>query len=209
LDLSPDNLHAAGRLAAESPRARNLRFVEGDLWSLPFSDRTLDWVWCADTLWPLPPDFDPLTGLIELARVVRPGGVVALVYWSGQSLLCGHPVLEARLAPAFVKVVPYLNDVPPRRHFLRAHGWMPAAGLEVHRVRTFVAEAQAPLSPSLCEGLTHCLAMLWGSLEPHLSPDDWRTLQHLIDPRSQDFVLDLPDYYGFVTYTMIVGRVPS
>ena len=29
--------------------------------------------------------------------LLGPGGAVALVYWSGESLLCGYPTLEARL----------------------------------------------------------------------------------------------------------------
>jgi ubiquinone/menaquinone biosynthesis C-methylase UbiE len=207
LDLSPDNLEAARRLTAESSVAGRLTFVPGDLLRLPFADASFDWTWCADTLWPVAVAADPAAGVRELARVVRPGGMVALMYWSSQSLLSGYPDLEARLAPAFVKVVPYLNEVSPRLHFLRALGWMEEAGLERPVARTFVADVQAPLSAYLRDGLAHCLGMLWGSLEPYVSRDDWQLLSSLCAPGSERYILDSSDYYGFVTYTLFQGRV--
>lgn len=209
LDLSAANLEAAREFAAGSPVAGRVAFTQGNLLDLPFAGASFDWVWCADTLWPVAVAVDPVAGVRELARVVRPGGTVALVYWSSQSLLPGYPELEARLAPAFVSVVPYLNNIQPEEHFLRAAGWMAEAGLERPVARTFVADVQAPLSLSLREGLAYCLEMLWGSLEPHISRDDWQTLMSLCDPASERYILDSPDYYGFVTYTMFEGRVPA
>src|SRR5690606_16206791 len=79
-----------------------LAFLQGDVCSMPFPDHTFDWVWCADCLWPGPRSqgflgMDPLPTLQELVRVTMPGGTVAIIFWSSQKLLPGHPLLEARL----------------------------------------------------------------------------------------------------------------
>jgi demethylmenaquinone methyltransferase/2-methoxy-6-polyprenyl-1,4-benzoquinol methylase len=142
-------------------------------------------------------------------RAAAGGGTIALAYWSGQTLLPGHPGLEARLNAAFVETVPYLGNVAPAQHFLRAGGWLRAAGLAALPTRTFLAEVRAPLAPELRAGLAHCLAMLWGHLRERLTAQDWAQYQRLCAPDSADFIGDLPEYYGFVSYTLFRARVPA
>jgi hypothetical protein len=43
--------------------------------------------------------------------VVRLGGSVAILFWSSQMLLPGHPVLEARLNATRVGIAPYVLPV--------------------------------------------------------------------------------------------------
>ena len=40
-----------------------------------------------------------------------------------------------------------------------------------------------------------------------LSEEDWAEYQRLCLAESPDFILDLPDYYAFYTYSMFRGRV--
>jgi hypothetical protein len=73
------------------------------------------------------------------------------------------------------------------------------------RARTYVADLQGPLPEPQREGLAYCLRMLWGGLEPQVSPDDWRAFARLSQPGSADCLPERPDYYGFVTYTLVSG----
>ncbi|MCL5110596.1 MAG: methyltransferase domain-containing protein [Chloroflexi bacterium] len=203
LDVSADNLNAANHA---EPR-RQCCFVQGDLLRLPFAERAFDWLWCADTFWPAAVLSDPVAALKDLSRVVRPGGSIALAYWSSQMLLPGYPGLEARLNAAFTTAVPYLGEVPPQHHFLRASGWLRAAGLRALQPRTFLAELQAPLAPNLRAGLAYCLEMLWGQLRGRISGSDWEEYHRLCDAESESFIGDLSDYYGFVGYTLFRGVV--
>jgi len=49
--------------------------------------------------------------------------------------------------------------------------------------------------------------MLWGEAQSELTPEDWAEYQRLCQPESPDFILNLPDYYAFFTYSMFRGKV--
>ena len=76
--------------------SERITFREGDVNQLPFDDDTFDWAWSVDCVGYAP--MEPLPLVQELARVVKPGGSVAILAWSSEMLLPGHPLLEARLA---------------------------------------------------------------------------------------------------------------
>lgn len=207
LDASGDHLMRARRLAADEPVRDRVEFVQGDLRHLPFEAGSFDWAWCADALYPFG-GMDPVAGLAELRRVVRPGGTVALVFWSNQSLLAGHPELEARLNLAHVGWNPSLAGVAPELHYMRALGWMNRAGLAEPRAQSFVTGVQAPVKPALRESLAFVYEMFWGDLGDRLSTNDRRALEHLCNPASTGFLPDTSGYCCQVTYTLFTGRVP-
>ena len=76
LDLAPEFLQYAGEMVKGLDRAERISFRQGDVSNLPFEDDTFDWVWSADCVGYPVGDLLPL--LRELARVVKPGGTVAL-----------------------------------------------------------------------------------------------------------------------------------
>jgi demethylmenaquinone methyltransferase/2-methoxy-6-polyprenyl-1,4-benzoquinol methylase len=49
--------------------------------------------------------------------------------------------------------------------------------------------------------------MRWGGARAEVPPDVWGEFERLTDPASADFILDLPDYYAFFTYSLFSGRV--
>jgi demethylmenaquinone methyltransferase/2-methoxy-6-polyprenyl-1,4-benzoquinol methylase len=52
------------------------------------------------------------------------------------------------------------------------------------------------------------LEMRWPGVQSEVSQEDWAEFQRLCQPESPDFILDLPDYYAFFTYSMFQGKVP-
>lgn len=208
LDLSLPNLVDATESPLPVEQTGLVARVSGSVLALPFPDDRFDLVWCADVLWPGVVGDDPVGAVRELARVLRPGGTLAVLFWSGQSLLPGLPALEARLELAFAEHTPYLAGVAPDRHHLRALGWLGAAGLEHADARTFVAETSAPLAPPLREALVGCFEMLWGGLLPYLQSSDRRQLERLCRTDSPECILDQPGYHAFVTYTVFTARKP-
>jgi ubiquinone/menaquinone biosynthesis C-methylase UbiE len=205
LDLRPDFLAHARETAAKSSLSEHVSFQEGDIRRLPFDDDTFDWVWSVDCAGYAPGE--PLPLLRELARVVKRGGIVAILAWSSQQLLPGYPLLEARLNATSLGIAPFAEGKRPQLHFLRALGWFRDAGFEECKARTFAGDVHAPLSDELRAALLSLIEMRWGEPQSELSQEDWAEYQRLCQPESPDFILDLPDYYAFFTYSLFYGKV--
>ncbi|WP_330268513.1 class I SAM-dependent methyltransferase [Streptomyces griseorubiginosus] len=107
-DLTPAMLEAAVRAG----RDRDGRLLLADVAALPLRSRSLDAVFGAGLISHLP---DPAENLRELARVVRPGGVLALF----------HPIGRAALAARQGRRITSedLRAEPNLRPLLAGSGW--------------------------------------------------------------------------------------
>lgn len=104
----------------------NVRFSPGDLQALPFADASFDQVLCFNVLVYVP---DPARALRECARVLRPGGDLALVTLAphkNRDVTDGYGHVHGGFAP---------DD-------LRA--WMQASGLAVERCEVTSREKREP-----------------------------------------------------------------
>jgi ubiquinone/menaquinone biosynthesis C-methylase UbiE len=207
LDVSPGFLARAAGYADQSGLSERVSFQKGDVNKLPFDDGVFDWIWSADCAGY--PARAPVLLVQELARVVKPGGSVAILIYASQMLLPGHPLLEARLNATATGIAPFTADMRPEWHHLRALGWFRDAGLEAPTARTFVGSFHAPLSAEIRDGLAALLEMRWGGAASEVSREDWAAYRRLCQPESPDFILNLPDYYGFFTYVLFHGTVPA
>jgi ubiquinone/menaquinone biosynthesis C-methylase UbiE len=203
LDLSPELLAHARRAAEQSPLSEQVTFKEGDVNALIFDDDTFDWVWSVDCIgYPT----GSLSALEELARVVKPGGSVAILGWSSQQVLPGYPQLEARLNAASWAIAPYYQGIGPEQYFPRALGLLRDVGFEELTTHTFAGDVHAPLSDDVRSALVSLFEMLWAWAQSGIAPEDWAEYERLCLPESPDFILNLPDYYAFFTYSLFRGR---
>ncbi len=207
LDLLPELLRYAEEMVLARGLSERISWRAGDVAELPFDDDTFDWAWSVDCVGY--PAGDWLPALRELVRVVKPGGTVAVLAWSAQTLLPGYPLVEARLNANCSAYAPYVGGWPPQAQFLRGLHWLREVGLEDAEGRTFVGDVQAPLSAGIRAALISLFSMLWGEPHPFAAAEDRAEYERLCRPESPDFVLDLPDYYAFFTYSMFRGRVPG
>ena len=205
LDISPELLAYARERVKVSAFGERVSFKEGDMAHLPFDDDVFDWAWSADCVGYPAGDHRPV--LKEIARVLRPGGQVALLAWTSQQVLPGHAVLEAWLNAECSAYLPYLQDRHPEEHFLRLVRWFPEAGIGQPTCRSFLGEVQAPLTPEIRVALVSLFEMLWAGAQAESAHPLWLEYKRLCDPQSPDFILDIPDYYAFFTYTMFTGVV--
>jgi SAM-dependent methyltransferase len=200
-------LEIARVLTAQAGLADRVSFQQGSWNQIPFKESTFDWVWSMDAAGYAPQE--PVSPIQELVRVVKPGGRLILGYWSSQCLLPGYPALEARLNASPAGIAPFTMDSRPEAHFLNAPGWMREAHLADTRTETFVRTVSAPMDPGLRDALTELFAMRWGTAEADVSPEDWHEYLRLCQAGSPDFILNLPVYFAFFTYSVFTGMVPE
>jgi demethylmenaquinone methyltransferase/2-methoxy-6-polyprenyl-1,4-benzoquinol methylase len=204
LDVSAEMLDRGREIVKNAGLSERVSFQEGDITNLPFDNNTFDWVWSADCVGYGP--WEPLPLLKELARVVKPGGIVAIAAWSSEKLLPGYPRLEARLGATSDGIAPFIHGKKPELHFSRALGWFRELGMKEPRAKVFADNAYAPLSDEIRNALVALFDMRWPNVAPELSSDDFAEFQRLCLPDSPDFILNLPDYYALFTYSMFLGR---
>ena len=210
LDLSPEHLACAREIVEGAGQSERISFQEGGVRELPFDDDTFDWAWSADCVGYAPQlGLEPLPLVKELARVVKPGGSVAILAWCSQTLLPGFPLLEAHLNATPSGIAPFTGGSRPGSHFLRGLGWFRDAGLKELSVQTFAGDAHAPLNGELRSALIALLEMRWPGVESDLTQQDRVEYRRLCLPESPDFILNHPDYYAFFTYSMFRGRVAT
>ena len=207
LDVSREFLALAESIIEESDSPAVLSFREGEASNLPFENQSFDWAWSSCCVG-YAASIEPRSGVRELARVVKPGGTVALFAWSSETLLPGYPLLEARLEAPPPGIAPFVEGRGPERHFLRALGWFRDAGLEETVARTFAGEAHAPLSPELRAAVVALFEMRWPGVESELTREERAEYRRLCLPESPEFIVDHPDYFGFFTCSMFCGKVP-
>jgi len=207
LDLSPEQVAYARRVAEESELLEHVSFREGDMNNLPFDDDTYDWVWSMDCVGYAP--VEPLPLIRELVRVVKPGGTVAVLAWSSQQLLPGYPSLEARINATSAGIAPFVKGKSPEKHFLRALGWFRDAGMEDLTTQTFANSVNAPLSDDVQAELISLFRMRWPGVQSELIPEDCVEFQRLCQPESPDFILNHANYFAFFTYSLFCGTVRS
>ena len=205
IDNVPEFIAHANHLAERAGMTARTSFQVSDVAKLPFDAGTFDWVWSADCVGYMPVEPEPL--IKGLARMVKPGGMVVLLAWSLQQLLPGYPILEATLNATSAGFAPFRKGMAPERHFMRALGWFENAGLKDSQVRTFIGEARAPISVEIRDAITDLFEMRWGGAKDEVSDEDWEEFRRLSRPDSPDFILNLPEYYAFFSYTVFSGSV--
>lgn len=208
LDVSNEVLADAEEVVTRRGLGDRVELQRGNVNALPFDDGFFDWAWSVDCVGHVSVG-DPAAGVRELARVVRPGGTVAILLYSSQLLLPGFQELEARLNATVSAMTAIGEGRKPEHHFMRALGWFDEAGLREITVRTLAGTVQAPLDEDIRDGLFSLIWMLWGVHESRMTDEDREEFRRLTRRESQECLFVAPDYCGFFTYSMFSGQVET
>lgn len=159
--------------------------VKADAYRLPFGDATFDLVWCAQSLISL----DPGRALREMARAVKPDGVVAILEVDEfHRVLLPWPVeLEAAL-PLAVRAASEqeYGDGAKTSPARRLRGVLKEAGFRSVRRVTYPFDRAAPFDPPATAFLGYHFEHLRAFVRPHLPRDLQKAFDRATDPESDD-----------------------
>lgn len=191
-------------------KQKNIEFIQGDVNHLQFAPHSFDWIWSMDTIWAGPaesgcPAEKPDEILDQCYRILKPGGEIYMSFWTAQKILSGYPLLEARLNASAAANAPYMENMDPYTHILNGKKWLEHAKFNV-RVKTFAGDIVSPLSENDKQALAALFQMFWGHSKEEVAGKDWEQFEKLCLPDSDYFVLNVPGYTGFYTYTLFKGK---
>jgi ubiquinone/menaquinone biosynthesis C-methylase UbiE len=185
-------LSEAGEEAARQSGRAKIDFVAASFDRLPFADDTFDFVWCAQSLYTLP---DPVVALGHMVRVLRPGGLVAVLENDTlHQVFLPWPVhLELPLRAAELRS--FLEGSGNSSKYYvgrRLPALLAAAGLEPLRMTTHAFDRHAPLGEAEQELLQSYLEEVAERVAPHLDAALLQELRQLVDPGSPQHLLGQP-----------------
>jgi ubiquinone/menaquinone biosynthesis C-methylase UbiE len=206
VDLNLAFLSEARRTAAHRTGRAAIEFVTASFDRLPFPDDTFDFVWCAQSLRSLP---DPVVVVRHLARVLRPGGIVAVLENDTMhQVLLPWPVrLELALRVAELRALSAETRNPSKYYVGRMlPAVLAAAGLEPWKVATGAIDRQAPFSDAEEALLQSYLEELAHRVAPYLEPCLLRELRQLVEPTSPQHMLVQPHLTMTWLNVLALGR---
>ncbi len=203
LDPSYELIALARENASKANLDQNTEFIIGLAEDMPLESNSLDWAVSIDCIGYGSRDFK--RAIAEMARVVRPGGVLALMAWGGQQILGGHALLEAKLNATPGGLSPYTASTGPDSHFLGVSGGLTAAGIVNIQAKALSVTFGAPLNEIERNAVMSLLDMRWPDAEHHLDSEELELFQGLTNPDSPGFLLGRPNYCGMFFYTLFWG----
>jgi SAM-dependent methyltransferase len=188
---------------------------------LPLPDDYFDWVWTADVLTSQGDkrDFPPPEEIIkEIARVVKPGGRIAIFLGNrlGALYLPGHAHIENCLATAVNLNYRKQDRVHPSFYNENVLGWMRAGGLTQLRMSAHITEYQAPLHEDVIRYIQKFIFEAEYCPTPELkqtahgiglTEEEWQIWVDISNPQSPNYILTQEDYYCVRFGTLAVGHV--
>lgn len=208
VDLNLAYLAEAGAEASRHGTSATIDFVAASIDRLPFPDGTFDLVWCAQSLYSLP---DPAVAISHMARVLSPGGLLAVLENDTlHQVFLPWPV-ELELPLRAAELRSFLDGRQNSNKYYvgrRLPALLAAAGLERVRMTTHAFDRQAPLGAAERELLQSYLNEVLERVAPHLDAALLKELRQLVDPESPRHLLGQP----FLTMTWLnvlaIGRRP-
>ena len=187
VDNASSYLALARRRVAKHPR-KSIKVVKGSIQRLPFKNNSFDVVWCAQSLFSLP---DPLQALKEMARVVRRGGIVAVLEDDTlHQLLIPWPV-KLELALRKAEWDAFERESNDARKYYVARGLRALfckAGLRPQKKRTYAFQRALPLTPPEQTYIAEYLKDLVQRTAPYLSSSDAEMASRFLSPRSPEYL---------------------
>lgn len=180
VDLKKNWLDLAQHTAEHAGADDQVRAVAASALALPFDGETFDFVWCAQSLYSLP---DTMAVLVELRRVLRPGGTIAVLENDTlhQVLLPWPAELEVKVRAAELAANRQASSDAEKFYVGRElrRTLLRAGFVDCHK-RTYATDRFGPLTGHERTFIMEYLHALRLSVAPHLAANQLAELDRFI-----------------------------
>ena len=206
-DFSPDLVRYAKENLEKEPHKDIIEFMEGDLYLIPFRDDTFDAVFFGNTLSYVE---DVQKALQEQKRVLKKGGRLVVKDFDG-AIIIFHPIDVYLQLEVLTAAANGLERNPPQPHFdnfvgRKMHGLLLKEDFKDVSTTTYAISKTAPLSPETKRYITGNAEFYLKNAAPYLSKEQvWQWRAHF-DPTSDQYILDLDEFYFCMVEMVTVAR---
>ena len=208
VDVSPELIDYAVSTLEKEPLKDIIEFRVADVCAIPFEDNSFDTLFCGNCFAYLT---NHLKVLEEQKRVTKKGGrVVAKEFDDGLIIL--HPIdphLSLKVMAAVAQGLKENPRDPPFDNFAgrKLHGMFLQAGFKDVSTVPYAIQKVSPLKAYAKRYITGNAEWYAQIGAPYLSEEDLQRWEAHFDPNSDEYILDLEEFYFCMVEMITVGAV--
>lgn len=208
LDSDTDFIRYASENYVKEQSEGIIEFHEGDFRSVPFEDETFNLVLFGNCFAYVT---DHQKVLEEQKRVTRKGGRIAIKDFEG-SVLVVHPIEPLLTLKVITAAAQALKDNPPNPPFdnfsgQKLRGLLLKAGLKNISTTSYAVQMVPPLTPEEQRYITGNANWYADKGRSYLSAEDFEQWQACFDPASDEYILDMKEFYFCMLEILAIGEV--
>lgn len=208
VDFSPDLINYAVENLKKEPLEDIIEFQEVDFYDVPFDNDTFDLVFFGNCFAYVTDHFKIME---EMKRVTKNGGRIAAKDFDG-ALFIVHPIepqLSLKILAAAAQALKEKPIEPLFDNFIgrKMHGLFLQAGFKDVSTTCYAIQKLSPLIPEAKRYITGNAEWHVKIGSPYLSEEDIKQWRAHFDPNSDDYILDLEEFYFCMLEVLTIGTV--
>lgn len=208
LDFSSDLINYAMENLKKDPLSNIIEFRKGNFYDTSFKENTFDLVFFGNCFAYITDYFKVLE---EMKRVTKKGGRIAAKDFDG-ALFIVHPIEPHLSLKILAAVAQALKENPLESQFdnfigRKMHGLFLQAGFKDVSTTSYAIQKLSPLSPEAKRYITGNAEWHAKIGSPYLSEEDIKQWRAHFDPNSDNYILDLEEFYFCMLEVLTVGTV--
>lgn len=206
LDFSPDLINYAVENLEKDPLSNIIEFRKDDFHDASFDNDTFDLVFFSNCFAYVTDYFKIIE---EMKRVTKKGGRIAAKDFDG-GLFIVHPIepqLSLKILAAAAQALKENPLEPPFDNFTgrKLHGLFLQAGLKDVSTKSYAIQKLSPLIPEAKRYIAGNAEWHAKIGTPYLSEEDLKQWRTHFDPNSDNYILDLEEFYFCMLEVLTIG----
>lgn len=207
-DFSPNLINYAMENLKKDPLSNIIEFRKGNFYDTSFKENTFDLVFFGNCFAYVSDYFKVLE---EMKRVTKKGGRIAAKDFDG-ALFIVHPIepqLSLKILAAAAQALKENPLEPLFDNFIgrKMHGLFLQAGFKDVSTTSYAIQKLSPLTPEAKRYITGNAEWHAKIGSPYLSEEDLKQWRAHFDPNSDNYILDLEEFYFCMLEVLTVGMV--